>query len=57
MNGRNPCDVCDGCKEDCIFLVHTMEFQCTNYACFLNHEGDCLVSAFDNCGAWEKVFE
>lgn len=54
MANKNPCDACDGCKEDCVFIVHTQQFQCHNYECFLNHEGSCLVSFYEHCGAWKE---
>ena len=55
MSGVNPCDVCENklCVNCCLFAA-TFEYQCTNYNCFLNHEGDCLISVFDKCGAWRK---
>lgn len=55
MNGVNPCDVCK--NQDCwncCFNSVTDEYECTNYNCFLNHEGDCLISVFEKCGAWRK---
>ena len=54
-NGLNPCDVCD--KEtcfDCALYCNSAEYQCCNWNCFLNHEGDCVISIFDKCGAWKK---
>lgn len=53
MARKNPCDVCNGCVEDCVLNVHTMQFQCLNYECFVNHDGSCLLSFYDNCGAWK----
>lgn len=55
MNGFNPCDVrkCESCW-DCCFSGVTNEYECTNYNCFLNREGDCLVSVFEKCKAWRK---
>lgn len=56
MSGRNPCDVCSGsCKigDECVFNVYTSKYECWNYDCFLNYEGNCLVSVFDRCGAWK----
>lgn len=55
MSGLNPCDVCENeyCGNCCLFST-TAEYQCANYNCFLNHEGDCIISVFDNCGAWKK---
>ena len=56
MNGRNPCDVCNrDCDlgNECVFAGYTVQYQCFNYDCFLNHDGNCLVSVFDRCGAWK----
>ena len=54
MEKKNPCDLCDGCKGDCVFIAHTLQFQCRNYECFLNHEGSCLTSFYEHCGAWKE---
>lgn len=56
MSGLYPCDVCEStsCWDCCLNITSTKEYQCANYSCFLNHEGDCLISAFDKCGAWKK---
>lgn len=55
MSGLNPCDVCDRefCSG-CALYCSSGEYQCANYNCFLNHEGDCIISIFDKCGAWKK---
>ena len=57
MDKRNPCDVCSNISIEkcsfCSFGHYTSEYQCCNWDCFLNYEGDCIVSVFDNCGAWK----
>lgn len=55
MTGLNPCDVCekDYCG-DCALYPQSAEWECCNYNCFLNHEGDCIISIFARCGAWRK---
>lgn len=55
MTGLNPCDVCekDYCG-DCALYPQSAEWECCNYNCFLNHEGDCLISIFSRCGAWKR---
>lgn len=55
MSGSNPCDVCrnEYCGNCCLFVA-TNEYQCANYDCFLNYEGNCLIQVFDKCGAWKK---
>lgn len=55
MNGVSPCSVCgkSSCWE-CVLNGMTKENECTNYNCFLNYEGDCLISVFEKCGAWKK---
>lgn len=55
MSVLNPCDVCrNKYCGNCCLLASTNEYQCVNYDCFLNNEGDCLISVFDKCGAWRK---
>ena len=52
---RNPCDVCN--SEECWFCAlycNTEEYQCCNWDCFLNFEGDCKIGIFYKCGAWKK---
>lgn len=58
VDGKNPCDVCDRPCEclsgyDCIFDVYARKYECRNDECFMNYEGMCVVSAYENCGAWE----
>ena len=58
VNGKNPCDVCNHtCNAlpdyNCIFAVYARKYECTNYECFINYEGSCLLGAYENCGAWE----
>lgn len=55
----NPCDVCKHpCDKlfdnNCIFDVYAQKYECTNYECFINYEGSCLLGAYENCGAWEE---
>lgn len=60
MNGLNPCSVCDkDCYlgTECVFNEHSSEYQCCNYGCFLNVEGDCIISVFERCGAWKGAKE
>lgn len=58
MDGRNPCDVCEGRRCDsfgeCALHAYPVKYECCNYDCFLNHEGDCAVSLFEKCGAWRE---
>ena len=55
MDKRNPCDLCERTDcFDCALDYNSGEYQCCNWDCFLNHEGDCIISVFDNCGAWKK---
>jgi hypothetical protein len=52
---RNPCDLCQKvCHEtECALNCFTREYQCEQLKCFLNYEGSCMISLYDNCGAWE----
>lgn len=54
LSGRNPCDLCHRKEcEDCVLVAHPKECTCANYDCFLNYDGSCVLSLFDECGAWE----
>lgn len=56
MDGRKPCDVCGKqfpLCDDCPLYGLPIEYQCANWNCFLNHEGDCMISLFERCGAWK----
>lgn len=55
MNVQNPCDVCgkNYCDE-CVLSKTALKSRCSNYDCFVNHEGDCMLSIFENCGAWKE---
>ena len=54
LGGRNPCDLCHRKEcEDCVLVTHSKECECANYECFLNFDGSCVLSLFDECGAWE----
>ena len=58
VDGKNPCDVCKNpCNKlfdyNCIFDVYAQKYECTNYECFINYEGACLLGAYENCGAFE----
>ena len=57
---RNPCDLCKqnncyDCDSDfeCAFRGFTAKYHCSEYQCFLNYEGTCMVGLYDRCGAWE----
>lgn len=52
---KNPCDLCEkgGKCEDCLFDVYATEIDCVQYDCFINYEGTCLLSLYENCGAWK----
>ena len=51
----NPCDLCKqkGCPSDCALHGYTKNHECTEYQCFLNYEGTCMVGLYERCGAWE----
>lgn len=56
MNRENPCNICknqERCSEvDCILhRIWNECFYCKQYNCFLNHEGDCALSLYDDCGS------
>ena len=53
MSGENPCNICHAdCKEEeCIFyLRYNRAYVCEAYDCFVNCEGSCLLSLYDDCG-------
>lgn len=54
---KNPCDLCkkqDLCRLDyCALSVYSRKCECTQYQCFLNYEGSCMIGLYENCGAWE----
>ena len=56
---RNPCDLCKRkCHDvdsdfECAFERYTGKYHCSEYQCFLNYEGSCMVNLYDRCGAWE----
>lgn len=57
MGGENPCNICHDRKEfcdgdDCIFFWqrNTKAYVCEAYDCFVNYEGSCLLSLYDDCG-------
>lgn len=57
MGKHNPCDTCDrknGCFG-CVFNVYPVNFECINYDCFLNIDGMCMVSLYDECYARKGV--
>ena len=51
----NPCDLCkrEGICYDCALNGYTDYHNCTEYRCFLNYEGICMVGLYERCGAWE----
>ena len=60
---RNPCDLCkrkkcfdvdDDSDFACALGGFTSNYHCSEYQCFLNYEGKCMVSLYDRCGAWEE---
>lgn len=53
---KNPCDLCkrEGCEYDCALHGDHKNFQCTEYDCFLNYEGNCLIGLYERCGAWKE---
>lgn len=53
MKDRNPCDLCNKKCEDCALDVYTRNNYCEQYDCFINYEGSCLLSLYENCGAWK----
>ena len=63
MNGENPCNICHAdCRcalggyteydgTPCIFyLRYNRANVCEAYDCFVNYEGSCLLSLYDDCG-------
>ena len=54
---ENPCDLCKrkGCCYDCALHGYPEKFQCTEYGCFLNYEGSCLIGLYERCGAWKEA--
>ena len=58
LDTRNPCDLCKRkCHDvdfECAFDVFTGTYYCSEYKCFLNYEGSCMVGLYDRCGAWEE---
>jgi len=55
MSGENPCNICrnkDNCGDtDCVLnRIWSKELYCKAYECFLNYEGSCLLSLYDDCG-------
>ena len=51
---NNPCDVCkkEEC-DDCVLKTFPRHNICGNRDCFLNYEGSCVLTLYENCGAWE----
>lgn len=54
-SGKNPCDLCkrEFCDAVCSLYRYSKKFQCTEYDCFINYEGSCLLGLYENCGAWK----
>lgn len=54
-SGKNPCDLCkrEFCDAVCSLYRYSKKFQCTEYDCFINYEGSCLIGLYENCGAWK----
>ena len=54
MEGENPCNLCqsrDCLDQDCILQrIYNKVNECSVGACFLNYEGSCLLSLYDDCG-------
>lgn len=54
MSGENPCNICkyESCeKMDCVLnRIYNKSYECPVGDCFLNHEGSCLISLYDDCG-------
>lgn len=54
MSGeRNPCDLCGlECSEaECVlYRVYNEAIYCSAHECFVNYEGSCLLSLYDDCG-------
>lgn len=68
MRGDNPCNICHAdcetvlggdeyCGNSCMFYQqYNKVYTCEAYDCFVNYEGSCLLSLYDNCGC-RKHFE
>lgn len=60
MKDANPCDICkskDNCSDECILnRIYNKAFYCKAYDCFVNYEGSCLLSLYDDCEC-RKSFE
>ena len=52
MSEEHPCNICkhDDCPYDCVWnRIYTKKYECTEYDCFLNYEGDCKGGFYDVC--------
>lgn len=53
MDSKNPCDICENeskCEECVLHRMYNKAYECCVYECFLNYEGSCLISIYDDCG-------
>ena len=57
MKGKHPCEICtnlncDGFEAECVWkIIYSQKYECNTYDCMMNHEGSCLGSFYDKCGA------
>ena len=57
LDSKNPCDLCkQNCLEfECALYGHPRKYSCSEWECFLNYEGTCMVGLYERCGAWEDT--
>jgi len=56
-SGDNPCNICKqrNC-EGCALHRYNTKYLCSANDCFLNYEGSCMLSLYDDCGC-RKYFD
>ena len=52
ISEENPCNVCSRkyCDDCVLERMCNKCYECQAYKCFLNYEGSCMLSLYDDCG-------